>query len=471
MRNRLIERVVLLISMLKWTFLASIIGVIVGASTALFLKILATSITATQAISCYYYFLLPLALVLSILLVKYLAPEAKGHGTEKVIEAVHKRSGKINLMVVPVKLVATTITIAFGGSVGKEGPCAQIGAGLASFFADIFKFDDHSRKILVICGISAGFAAVFGTPIAGALFGVEVLYIGGLMYRVLLPSFVAGIVSYHVATSLGATYFSFPLNELPVYTDSLLIHVIAGGIFFGFCAVLLIEVLKLFKYINRKIRLSSPIKGLIGGIIIVLLTLIFSKDYLGLGLEPIGNALIGKPVIWYAFLIKIVFTALTLNFGGSGGIITPIFFIGSASGSLFASLFGLNHSVFAAIGMVALLAGAANTPIAASVLAMELFGPGIASYAAIACVTSYLITGHMSVYPSQRVAVSKSESFEVETEMEIESAKKTLIIRRNTMIYLLMLILEKMKNKGTDKEKKSRYFFSTPNWITHKKKH
>ncbi len=127
----------------------------------------------------YSFLLLPAALFLSALLVKYLAPDAEGHGTEKVIEAVHKESGKIKPAVVPVKLVATIVTLALGGSAGKEGPCAQIGAGLASIFADILRFDDHDRKKLVICGISAGFAAVFGTPIAGSIFGVEVLFCRG----------------------------------------------------------------------------------------------------------------------------------------------------------------------------------------------------------------------------------------------------------------------------------------------------
>ena len=158
-------------------------------------------------------------LFLSNLIVKYLAPEAEGHGTEKVIEAVHKRSGKINPLVVPIKLIATIITIALGGSAGKEGPCAQIGAGLSSAFADLLRFGNRDRKKLVICGISAGFATVFGTPIAGAIFGVEVLFVGGLIYDVLLPAFVAGIVGYHVSSGLGITYFYHQLNFVPVFSS------------------------------------------------------------------------------------------------------------------------------------------------------------------------------------------------------------------------------------------------------------
>ena len=181
------EEAVLFIAVAKWVILATIIGIIAGVSTGVFLKTLNLCISYGSKYP-YSFLLLPFALFISASLTKYLAPEAEGHGTEKVIEAVHKNSGKISPLAVPVKLVSTVITIALGGSAGKEGPCAQIGGGLSSLFADIFRFSDTDRKKLVICGISAGFAAVFGTPIAGAIFGVEVLFVGSILYEVLLPS-------------------------------------------------------------------------------------------------------------------------------------------------------------------------------------------------------------------------------------------------------------------------------------------
>ena len=184
MRKTVFEESILFVSIIKWLFLASCVGVIVGLSTSVFLIILERSSIFAAGFR-YYFLLLPFAIFASALIVKYLAPDAKGHGTEKVIEAVHRHSGKIKPLVVPVKLLATVITIALGGSAGKEGPCAQIGAGLSSIFAGFLRFDNNDRKKLVICGISAGFAAVFGTPIAGAIFGVEVLVIGSLLYDVL----------------------------------------------------------------------------------------------------------------------------------------------------------------------------------------------------------------------------------------------------------------------------------------------
>jgi H+/Cl- antiporter ClcA len=420
MKRRVVESSVLFISILKWLFLASCAGVLVGLSTTVFLKALGFGISTASGYR-YYYLLLPLALFLSALIVKYLAPDAEGHGTEKIIEAVHKHSGKVRLMVVPVKLVATIITIALGGSAGKEGPAAQIGAGVSSAFSDLLRFDSGDRKKLVICGISAGFATVFGTPIAGAIFGVEVLFVGGMLYEVLLPSFVAGIVAFQVSSSLGVTYFHEPLQFVPVFSGLFFIKVCGAGIFFGLCSLLLIEGLGFFERVSHRMNVWKPLKGLLGGSVLVVLTFIFSTRYLGLGLDTIKDALEGGVMPAGAFLLKILFTAITLGFGGSGGIITPIFFIGATAGSLFGSVLGFNMSVFAAIGMVSLVAGAANTPISASIMAIELFGPAIGPYAAVACVISFLMTGHRSVYPSQVLSLTKSSSLVVSHGTEMRS--------------------------------------------------
>jgi H+/Cl- antiporter ClcA len=411
-KSKVVESSVLFVSILKWLFLATCIGVLVGLSTTAFLKLLGGGISLASS-HRYYYLALPVALFLSAIIVKYLAPQAEGHGTEKIIEAVHRRSGKMNLAVVPVKLVATIVTIAFGGSAGKEGPAAQIGAALSSGFSRLLRFNDRDRKKLVICGISAGFAAVFGTPIAGALFGVEVLFVGSMLYDVLLPSFVAGIVGFQVSSALGIAYFHEPLRFVPVFSSLFFIKVCAAGLFFGLCSLLLIETLRVFERISHRLRVWSPLKGLAGGLVLVALAALFSTRYLGLGLETIKESLEGGIMPGGSFLLKILFTAITLSFGGSGGIITPIFFIGATAGNVFGTALGFDARVFAAIGMVSLLAGAANTPVSASIMAVELFGPEVAPYAAVACVISFLMTGHRSVYPSQVLSLAKSSSLMV----------------------------------------------------------
>jgi len=422
MKTRITESTLLFISIVKWVFLATVAGAVVGFATTIFLKLLSISTAAAGAWE-YSYLLLPLALFASALLVKYLAPDAKGHGTEKVIEAVHKNAARIPLAVVPVKLVATVITLALGGSAGKEGPCAQIGAGLTSALSDLFNFNEHDRKKLVICGISAGFAAVFGTPIAGAIFGVEVLFVGAILYEVLLPSFIAGITAYQVSAAMGISYFHKPINFVPVFSETFMLKVMFAGIFFGLASLILIELLKAGERAAERIKIWAPLKGLAGGAALVLLALIFSKKYLGLGLGTIEAVLGGAPAAWYDFFVKSVFTSITLSFGGSGGIITPIFFVGTTIGSLYAQVMNLNSATFAAIGFVAVLAGAANTPIAASIMAVELFGPVIAPYATVACVISFLMTGHRSVYPSQVLSIRKTDSIQVEIGKELEEIK------------------------------------------------
>ncbi|MEN8142697.1 MAG: chloride channel protein [Thermodesulfobacteriota bacterium] len=439
--HRITEETVLLISIFKWFVLASIVGVLVGLSTSLFLFLLEEATGLSHQIASYY-LLLPFAFFLSAAITK-LAPEAEGHGTEKVIESVHKREALIKATVVPVKLVSTIITLAFGGSAGKEGPCAQIGGGLASVFANLLRFRAADRKKLVICGISAGFASVFGTPIAGAIFGIEVLFVGGIMYDILLPSFVAGVTSYQISSYLGTTYFYHEIDFVPAFSELFFLKVILGGICFGLCSLLLIETMKFAGKISGRIPLDSTVKGLIGGILLVAMTAVSSTRYLGLGLESIEGYLGGDLAGWSDFGAKILFTSVTLAFGGSGGVVTPIFFIGTAAGSLYGQLLGLDPATFAAIGMVSLLAGAANTPIAASILAVEMFGANVAPYAAVACVTCFLMTGHRSVYPSQVLAIMKSSSFKQGIGQEVEEMQAEFVVRRRSLTRLLLSLIRK----------------------------
>lgn len=446
MKRKVLESSILFVSIVKWLFLAACVGILVGVSTAVFLKSLDIGIAFAKRLH-YYYLLLPIALLLSTLIVRYLAPQAEGHGTEKVIEAVHRYSGRINPLVVPVKLVATVITISMGGSAGKEGPAAQIGAGLCSAFSDLLRFDDRDRKKLVICGISAGFATVFGTPIAGAIFGVEVLFVGTMLYDVLLPSFVAGIVGYQVSSALGVTYFHEPLRFVPVFSSALFIKVCIIGLFFGLCSLVFIEMLRFFEKTSRRMMLNKIYKAVIGGSILVILAFIFSTDYLGLGLETIKSAIEGDRINPGAFVLKMIFTSITLNFGGSGGIITPIFFVGATAGNTFGNLLGLDASLFAAIGMVALLAGAANTPISASIMAVELFGPQVAPYAAVACIISFLMTGHRSVYPSQVLSMQKSASLAVEKGREMRDIENVEFQPRPKSISASLSRLKRFKRK------------------------
>lgn len=445
-QRRLPDETILFFSVLKWVFLATIIGVIVGLATTGFLKALTWSIQYGHKYP-YYYFFLPIALFISVLLIQKLAPDAEGHGTEKVIEAIHKYSGRIKPLVVPVKLVATIITIVAGGSVGKEGPCAQIGAGLASSFASLFRFNDADRRKLVICGISGGFAAVFGTPLAGSMFGVEVLSVGDVLYDVLLPSFISGITSYQISSHLGITYFYHPLNFVPAFSELFFGKIILAGIFFGICSIIMVEIMNLGEDISKRIQMPKLLKGIIGGFILLALSGIFSREYLGLGLDSIQSALEGKPLAWGAFLLKSIFTSITLSMGGSGGIVTPIFYVGASAGTLFAQIMHLDVATFAGIGLICLLAGCTNSPISASIMSVELFGPLVAPYATVACIISFLMSGHRSVYPSQVLSISKSGSLNVELGKQMIDTHSPNQLSSETILAIALKGYNKIKSR------------------------
>jgi len=463
-QKHITEQTAIFFSVLKWVFLASFIGVLIGAVVTGFLMILRYAEESRSLLPFAYYFTLPFALVVTVWLVRTFAPSAEGHGTEKVISAIHKEEGKIDVKVIPIKVLATVVSIFAGASVGKEGPGAQIGAGVASLFSTTFKFSKHDRKKLVICGISAGFATVFGTPIAGAIFGVEVLVIGLIMYDVLLPSFIAGFAAFTTAQFLGIEYTYYDLHFFQdVSLDlALIFKVILGALFFGFVSdIVITSVHKSAKYIKH-IPAGVYTKAFVGGGLIVVLTLIFGESYIGLGLETISEALNPNPAVatdihWYTFLLKLLFTSLSLGAGGSGGIITPIFYIGATSGHAFGTLISPEHvTLFAALGFVSVLSATTNTPIASTIMTVELFGIDIAHYAALSAVISFLISGHRSIFSSQILAMRKSEMLAVKIGEEVDNIDITLEDHEQNKIDDIKKRLQQKREDLKEKKNKAK---------------
>jgi H+/Cl- antiporter ClcA len=433
------EHTALVITTLKWALLGVVAGLCVGLGTRAFLWTLAATTAVIEGLASHGlrpYDGLPLALPIGVWLTRRFAPTARGHGTEAVIAAVHQESGRIDWRVAPVKLASTILTLAFGGSVGKEGPCAQIGSAITSLFADCLRLTDEDRRRLVICGIGAGFAAVFGTPLSGALFGIEVLYLGRIEYAVLFPCLMAGIIA-HLVSGVAPRVAALPGGIAALGQTNLVIMSIAFGAVCGLVALLLIETMRAMEHRLRPRAARHPYAtAAVGGVVLAALFRIVGDAYAGLGSATIDAALAGDAtsIGLAAPLVKIGATALTLEVGGSGGIVTPLFFIGSTTGVAFAHLLHLPVGLFAVFGFVAVLAAAANTPIAAAVMGMELLPGQMGVYAALAAAAAFLMVGHRSVYASQRLGLVKSAGLEVVLDVPVgEIHRAGLRIRKNSL--------------------------------------
>ncbi len=441
MELRLREETVIFVSVIKWIILASVVGIITGISTTVYINSLYWSITLTRHLR-YYYLLIPVGLLGSAMIVKHISPGGRIPGANLCVESVNRHYGKIPLRVVIAEFFATILTIATGASAGKEGPSVQVGGGLISVLSDLLRFDAIDRRKLVVCGICGAFSSVFGAPLTGAMYGLEMMVVGNILYDVLLPAFVAGIVSYHVSSSLGITYFYHEINIVPVFSNLFFFKVIIAGIFFGICSFALVEGISFAKMLSHKSHLPIEVKSVLAGVVLVILTFLTTTHALGLGLHITEGTVSGTPAPWYDFILKIIYTAVTLSFGGTGGKVTPMVFIGATAGSALGKVIGMDPSVLAAIGFVSILAGASNTPIAASVMAVELFGPAIAPYAAIASIISFAITGHRSVYPSQQLAVKKSASIDIELGKELEAISPKFVPRQKSFLGTLRILWE-----------------------------
>lgn len=443
-----LRRKIAFFNIFKW-FLASVfIGAVVGVFNALFLKLLSAAVDYTTSYK-YYFFALPIALFVVNHLARKVYPHDKDFSTNDAIAAINEKR-PISLISAAKAFFLPIVTIAAGGSAGKESPCADVGAGVASFCAGLLSFNKQERRKLMICGVSAGFAGVFGVPISGALFGMEVLSVGTVFYEVMFPAFISGITAFQVTHLFGVEYIYHPMNLQTLNIDSSLLHVFLSGMFFGVVGLVLIEALKVTQIIFRflAVRFSNFWRCFTAAALLILLALLTSPAYLGLSMERVEAILAGEQALTFGFLYKILATSLTFAGGGVGGMITPVLFIGANAGYFFAHILGLNTITFAALGMVSVLAGVANTPLAASVMAIELFGATIAPYAAVSCIVSFLVTGRRSIFSKQHFTFDKNLSEDDETSCERQSMAQleTTLKKKNFILSSVRHLIPDMKN-------------------------
>lgn len=387
---------------LKWLCIGVIMGGIIGLVGALF-HFCSAEAEVFRGDNTWLIYLLPVAgaaIAYFYDAMKY----SHDKGTNLVLLAVrdNKIMGIHHALCI---FVATVLTHLCGGSSGREGASLQIGAALGSFSGRKLKFGEDDKRIMTMCGMSAMFAAVFGTPVTAAIFAMEVVSVGIFYYSAIIPCVTSALTASYISSLFGNTHLQVSVNvpkaDLILYLKIALIGAICAGISVLFCQVIG-KTHKLFKKIK-----NHALRAVAGGAIVVLLTLIVGDyTYNGTGGEMIVSAFTKSP-FFAAFLIKMVFTAVTLGSGFKGGEIFPVFFIGSSFGSVFAPLLGLDCSVGAAVGMTAIFCGVTNCPIASILLSIELFGgEGIGMYALV-CAVSYMLSGYGGLYSEQKILYSK----------------------------------------------------------------
>ena len=402
----------------RWLLLVMPVAVIIGGVVAFFLWLLNLAIHYRFAHPWLLY-LLPAAGVVIHLLYKLWGKSAE-RGNNLVIEEMHEPGAGIPKRMAPLILFTTVITHLFGGSAGREGTAVQIGGSIAHYFADLFKLTTAERKVLLMAGVAAGFGAVFGTPITGAIFALEVIIIGKINYSALLPCLIAGFVAdatvaacgihhtaYHIAiTNTDVIYYGhhFPFDLL------LILKVIFASALFGLVSMFFAEATHTIKRLAGKLFKKEWLIPVCGGLFIIALTLLIGKsDYLSLGVDAeypgavtIVSAFQHGGAHALSWLWKLVYTAITLGTGFKGGEVTPLFFIGSTLGNTLAEVLSAPVSLFAALGFIAVFAGATNTPIACTLMGIELFGAEHALLFAIACTVAYLFSGDNGIYTTQQ---------------------------------------------------------------------
>ena len=387
---------------IKWTAAAAVIGAACGLVGTLF-HFGVHEVTAFRGTHPWVLYLLPLAGLVIVGFYKLTGTD--GLGTDDIIDAVHQ--GKLlPILLLPAIFFGTILTHLCGGSAGREGAALQMGGTIGQYLGRHFQLDDRDLRVATLAGMAAFFSALFGTPLAATVFAIMVISIGVIYHVALYPSLLAALVAYGVSIYLGVEPTRFAVS-VPEQTVGVFVRVALLGVLCALVSILFCQVMHGAGHLMKRIR-NPWLRVVCGGAAIIVLTLIFGTDYNGAGMEIVTAAVEqGTVAVPWAFLLKLIFTAITLAAGFKGGEVVPSFFVGATFGCAAAPLLGLPAGFGAAVGLAAVFCGVTNCPLASTLLAVELFGAEGLLYFALACCLSYMLSGYQGLYSSQTILYSK----------------------------------------------------------------
>lgn len=393
-------------ALLFWLVMAAIVGAVCGVAGGAFHYAI-DGATILREAQPWLLYLLPVAGLVIVWTYRAWGME-NDSGTNQIIASV--RSGeRPPLKLAPLIFLGSVLTHLCGGSAGREGAALQIGGSLASGVGHLFKLSERSMNMIVMCGMSGLFSALFGTPLTAAVFSMEVVSIGIFHYSALFPGLLSAYVATGITRLMGIEPEAYHLLGAPELGWLPMVQVGVLGIVCALLSILFCVLMHQSANLYKKLFPNQYLRVVVGGVLVILLTLLVgNRDYNGAGGHIIEQAVEGQAVPW-AFVLKMIFTALTLGAGYRGGEIVPTFFVGATFGCAFAPLLGLHPAFGAAICMIALFCGVVNCPLASVLLSVELFGSEAILYFALACALSYMVSGKFSLYSSQKIVYSKLE--------------------------------------------------------------
>lgn len=403
------EQIPSFLYLLKWISICLVLGGIIGSVNAFFLFSLDWA-TNWRESHLWIIALLPIGgFIIGLSYHLYGASVVKGNNL--LMEELHSPKRIIPFRMAPLILFGTVVTHLFGGSAGREGTAVQIGGAIADSFTKLLNLSKRDRQIILIAGISAGFASVFGTPLAGGIFALEVLVLGRIKLDAIIPSFMAAVFANYFCEVWGITHTQYVISTVTAVTPITILWSLLAGIIFGLVAMLFSKSTHLWRNLFKTKITYPPLRPVIGGVILAIaIYFMGSTKYIGLGIPTIIDAF-SVNLNSYDFLWKLLFTSFTLGAGFKGGEVTPLFFIGATLGNVLIWFIPLPMDLLAGMGFVAVFAGATNTPIACTLMGIELFGIESGVFIALACSTAYLFSGHSGIYSSQIIGDPKHTLF------------------------------------------------------------